>query len=84
LYKNSQKLSKTLKRYTGDLLAALLLAWMTRLPGQLDVAVQKAVAGLQVVMANTAASCPPELLHSKERTAEVGGQVHCNTKCMCI
>ena len=42
---------------TGDLLAALLLGWLTRFPGRneadLSKAVDHAVAGLQVVLRDT-------------------------------
>lgn len=62
---------------TGDLLAALLLAWTERHPGDLAAAVEKAVAGLQGVLAVTAAAAAAEaggaggatLLSSRERTA---------------
>lgn len=40
----------------GDLLAALLLAWTARHPGDLATAVEKAVAGLQGVLRVTAAA----------------------------
>ncbi|KAF8060301.1 hypothetical protein HT031_004836 [Scenedesmus sp. PABB004] len=47
---------------TGDLLAALLLAWTHRCPGDLAAAVEAAVAGLQAVLRLTAAAAGPEVL----------------------
>mmetsp|Transcript_37407 Transcript_37407/g.94391 ORF Transcript_37407/g.94391 Transcript_37407/m.94391 type:complete len:357 (-) Transcript_37407:212-1282(-) len=41
---------------TGDLVAALLLAWMHHHPGDLATAVEKATAGLQAVLRSTAAA----------------------------
>ncbi|GIL43230.1 hypothetical protein Vafri_1029 [Volvox africanus] len=55
---------------TGDLFAALLLAWMHHHPGDLAVAVEKAVGGLQAVLADTVRHCGPAAL-AAERTAEV-------------
>ncbi|GFR41156.1 hypothetical protein Agub_g1820 [Astrephomene gubernaculifera] len=55
---------------TGDLFAALLLAWMHHHPGDLAAAVEKAVGGLQAVLADTVAHCGPAAL-AGERTAEV-------------
>jgi pyridoxine kinase len=43
----------------GDLLAALLLAWIHKHPGNLALAVEKAVAGLQAVLAATVAAVSP-------------------------
>ncbi|KAG2483428.1 hypothetical protein HYH03_017683 [Edaphochlamys debaryana] len=55
---------------TGDLFAALLLAWMQHHPGDLATAVDKAVGGLQAVLADTVRHCGPAAL-AAERTAEV-------------
>ena len=44
----------------GDLLAALLLAWTARHPGDLAAAVERAVAGLQGVLRVTAAAATAE------------------------
>ncbi|KXZ56574.1 hypothetical protein GPECTOR_1g516 [Gonium pectorale] len=58
---------------TGDLFAALLLAWMHHHPGDLATAVEKAVGGLQAVLADTVRHCGPAAL-AAERTAEVCAQ----------
>lgn len=55
---------------TGDLVAALLLAWMHHHPDDLAAAVEKATAGLQAVLHNTVAACGPAAL-AAERTSEV-------------
>lgn len=55
---------------TGDLFAALLLAWMHHHPGDLRTAVEKAVGGLQAVLGDTVRHCGPAAL-AAERTAEV-------------
>ncbi|GIL72751.1 hypothetical protein Vretimale_4458 [Volvox reticuliferus] len=55
---------------TGDLFAALLLAWMHHHPGDLATAVEKAVGGLQAVLADTVRHCGPAAL-AAERTSEV-------------
>ncbi|PNW85149.1 hypothetical protein CHLRE_03g173800v5 [Chlamydomonas reinhardtii] len=55
---------------TGDLFAALLLAWMHHHPGDLALAVEKAVGGLQAVLAETVRHCGAAALVA-ERTAEV-------------
>lgn len=43
----------------GDLLTALLLAWLHRLPEDLPAAIEHAIAGLQGVLRATAESCKP-------------------------
>ncbi|GAB4817197.1 hypothetical protein N2152v2_004243 [Parachlorella kessleri] len=55
---------------TGDLFTALLLAWMHQHPGDLKTALEKAVAGLQAVLADTVAHCG-EAAKATVRTAEV-------------
>lgn len=62
----------------GDLLAALLLAWMHHHPGDLAAAVELAVAGLQAVLTDTAQRCGPAAL-AAVRTAEV-----CARACGCV
>ncbi|KAK9812527.1 hypothetical protein WJX73_006353 [Symbiochloris irregularis] len=52
---------------TGDLLTALLLAWLHRLPGDLPGAVEHAIAGLQGVLRATAESCRPLVAASGTR-----------------
>lgn len=56
--------------WTGDLMAALLLAWMHLHPGDLALAVEKATAGLQAVLQGTAKASGPAALAS-DRTAAV-------------
>ncbi|KAI8465387.1 MAG: Ribokinase-like protein [Monoraphidium minutum] len=58
---------------TGDLLAALLLAWTARHPGDLATAVEKAVGGLQGVLAVTAAAAEAEGRRGGAAVAEGGG-----------
>lgn len=56
----------------GDLLSALLLAWTSKQPDKLAAAVEAAVAGLQGVLAVTAAAAGPEVLAAKNvRSAEI-------------
>ncbi|GLC35701.1 hypothetical protein PLESTB_000485400 [Pleodorina starrii] len=55
---------------TGDLFAALLLAWMHHHPGDLATALEKAVGGLQAVLADTVRHCGPAAL-AAERSSEV-------------
>lgn len=59
------------RSHSGDLFAALLLAWMHHHPGDLAAAVEKAVGGLQAVLADTVRHCGPAGLEA-ERTAGVG------------
>jgi pyridoxal/pyridoxine/pyridoxamine kinase len=53
----------------GDLLAALLLARIHSSPGNLAGAVELAVAGLQGVLANTAAAAGPAAIAADDRWA---------------
>lgn len=55
---------------TGDLLAALLLAWLHRYPDNVALAIETAVAGLQGVLQATAAACGPSAM-STGRSASV-------------
>lgn len=57
-------------RKTGDLIAALLLAWTYRYPDDLCGAVERAIAGLQAVLAATAREAGPAV-QATERTSEV-------------
>lgn len=54
-------------------MAALLLAWTWRHPGDLEVAVEKAVAGLQAVLKDTARAAGAAV-QATERTSEVRWQ----------
>lgn len=55
----------------GDLFTALLLGWLHQHPGELKVALEKAVGGLQAVLRDTVQQCGPEAAEAKERTAGV-------------
>mmetsp|Transcript_16356 Transcript_16356/g.28042 ORF Transcript_16356/g.28042 Transcript_16356/m.28042 type:complete len:336 (+) Transcript_16356:1-1008(+) len=72
----AQKLSLRIPRIpayftgTGDLMAALLLAWLHLYPGDLQTAVERTVAGLQAVLEATAEACGPAALNA-DRTAAV-------------
>lgn len=55
---------------TGDLLSALLLAWLECYPNNLGAAVEAAVGGLQSVLRATAEACGPEAMRA-ERSAQV-------------
>lgn len=57
-------------RDAGDLLSALLLAWLQRYPEDMARAVEAAVAGLQAVLQATARECGPAAM-TKERSAAV-------------
>jgi hypothetical protein len=57
----------------GDLMAALLLAWLHHHPRDLKLAVEKATTGLQAVLCDTALACGKEVLKAP-RTAEVGNR----------
>lgn len=55
---------------TGDLLTALLLAWLDKLPGDLAAAVEHALAGLQGVLQATATACG-DVAKTTEHSAQV-------------
>lgn len=55
---------------TGDLLAALLLAWLHRTPDDLQLAVERAVSSLQAVIIRTAAAAG-SAAGTRERTIEL-------------
>lgn len=58
----------------GDLLAALLLAWLYRHPDDVALAAEKAVAGLQAVLAKTAEAAGDAIKESS-RIAPVSDRV---------
>ena len=64
---------------TGDLFTALLLAWMHRHPCDLKTALEKAVAGLQAVLADTVEHCG-DAAKATMRTAEVRQAFHVGTR----
>ena len=55
---------------TGDLFTALLLAWLYRSPGNLKLALEMAVGGLQAVLRGTVQSCG-DAATSKEHNSAV-------------
>lgn len=56
--------------HAGDLLTALLMAWMDKHPSNLKAAVEKAVAGLQGVLQATAEAAG-DAASAKERDSKV-------------
>ncbi len=65
---------------TGDLMAALLLAWLHHHPQDLKLAVEKATTGLQSVLIDTAAACGAHVLKAP-RTSEVSVCCLCGARC---
>ena len=56
--------------YAGDLLTALLLAWLHKLPGDMASAVEHALAGVQNILQATADACG-EYATVQERSSQV-------------
>jgi pyridoxal/pyridoxine/pyridoxamine kinase len=57
-------------RFAGDMLSALLLAWLHRHPDNLQLAVGKAVAGVQLVILKTLEAAGASA-QSAERSSQV-------------
>lgn len=70
LHTRTLPLPKQLPAHAGDLFAALLLGWLQRRPGELKVALEAAVAGLQAVLRDTVEQCS-EAATTTDRTATV-------------
>ena len=55
----------------GDLLAALLLAWLHKRPDNMAAAIEAAVSSLQGVLRRTAEACPPATLANPSESTQV-------------
>lgn len=68
---SSSWMNDATRLHAGDLLTALLLAWLDKLPGDLAAAVEHALAGLQGVLQATATACG-DVAKTTEHSAQVG------------